>query len=297
MRSTLSRKIDYLFIAGLEHSGTTLLSQMLSTSKQVLALGEVGQFFSRKHMKNYLHRWGELEDVKRCSCGVDWSDCHFWQPLIDKNGVYDDQDLQYAYKDLLNHIQNNHDYDVIVDSSKSLSYLNAMLASLAHCTPESVDALVLLVAKDPRGFAYSMGRKNPTETTILSYFSKMNLWRGIYQEVLNRCESLGIDFMVVTYEQICAQPTETLFAVRSRTGVKLEFDSHLAHRNSHIAMGNKEFTERNRSQLKYDDQWKRDWRVSIAYAMNLPARILKWRIFRMAHQDIRSFAKAFSSVG
>jgi len=46
--------MKYIYILGLEHSGTTLTDHMLSAHPRVTGVGEVAQFFSVDHMRHYL---------------------------------------------------------------------------------------------------------------------------------------------------------------------------------------------------------------------------------------------------
>lgn len=55
--------MKYIFIAGLEHSGSTLTNYLLSQPPKSIGLGEVWQFFNHKHTLNYIQKWGHCDDV------------------------------------------------------------------------------------------------------------------------------------------------------------------------------------------------------------------------------------------
>jgi len=114
--------MKYIYIAGLEHSGTTLTGHLLSQHPHFMGLGEIASFFSSAHMAQYMARWGEYPDVNLCSCGKTWERCDFWGKLINLCGLNSDAPLIQKYGLLMDHIRSTLGEEiVVVDSSKSLS--------------------------------------------------------------------------------------------------------------------------------------------------------------------------------
>ena len=56
---------NIIYIAGLYHSGTTLIDQYLGSDKNIVGLGEVFKF---------------IKDgpESKCTCGMSSNDCEFW---------------------------------------------------------------------------------------------------------------------------------------------------------------------------------------------------------------------------
>ena len=117
--------MKYLYIAGLEHSGTTLLCQMIANVPNTLALGEVGQFLSSTHMDNFVKRWGQYPVSRRCSCGADWEECSVWSKHLDLTGTSasDDSNLADRFTHLLKRLNTEFPQATLIDSSKSRSNL------------------------------------------------------------------------------------------------------------------------------------------------------------------------------
>jgi hypothetical protein len=269
-----------LYVAGIEHSGTTLLSQLLASQSVVLALGEVGQFLSREHMQNYLARWGEYDDVTRCSCGADWSKCPIWKNFSDLNGRFGNDGIAEGYRLMLERLMELPGTPVIVDSSKTFSHL-AELASAWKALGLSPDGLlVLVIAKDPRGFASSIGRKAGGSRSLLSHVRSMNWWTSVYSKWLGQSGLPNPAMKFITYEQLCLNTKSVISSIGRALGCDFEQGIDVAHSRSHIALGNKDFIERNRSSIAYDDGWKGEWRVQAAWMLNSSARSVFQKIER-----------------
>jgi hypothetical protein len=275
-------KLTYIYIAGLEHSGTTLLSQLLSSRPGVLALGEVAQFFSAPHMKQYLARWGGFDDVHRCSCGLKWADCGFWSKLMAWNGKFGPDQLAHGYLKLLELLINSGEPCLVVDSSKTLENRQAVFEAWQTLDLPSENLLTIGLAKDPRGFAYSIGRKKSYSPSILSYWRNMNWWSAVYASHLTTFVAQSAPVKLLTYEQLCREPEAVLDQIGKRLGLDFTSRADVSHRNSHIALGNKDFIERNRGAIEYDAAWMKDRRVNIAYTLNPRARTLNRRVINLA---------------
>ncbi|EJF07465.1 sulfotransferase family protein [Thiovulum sp. ES] len=63
-------KLIYLIGAG--RSGTTALATFLGNSRDITTIGEMHQFFEH------------LEKGKSCSCGKEFLECKFWNPILEK---------------------------------------------------------------------------------------------------------------------------------------------------------------------------------------------------------------------
>ncbi len=64
------KKIDYIYILGASHSGSTLLAMLLNSHPEVVTIGETSP--------------GKMGDINtyRCSCGETINNCQFWINII-----------------------------------------------------------------------------------------------------------------------------------------------------------------------------------------------------------------------
>lgn len=277
-----STPLKYIFVAGLEHSGTTLLCHLLASQERVLALGEVAQFFSSGHMKNYFSSWSEYEDVTRCSCGVEWRICSFWSALIDLNGKFDVHDIDKGYQSLFSCLNSSElRQNVIVDSSKSFQYLKSFLKAIDTKLINRENILIVVLTKDPRGFAHSISRKSGHQYSLLASWKAINWWNSIYTTFIRTWKSWKVPVIFCTYEQLCNRPDLTIGLIGKRVGLEFNRESRVSNNLSHIALGNKNFIERNRSKIRYDNAWKHNWRVKVAYWANWRAIFIMKKFLKL----------------
>jgi len=239
--------MKYIYILGLEHSGTTLTDHLLSAHPEVVGLGEVAQFFSPSHMQNYLERWGSFDVHDICSCGKRWSECEFWRPIENLNGSKSTASSASKYKALIEHFKDYYgDSSTIVDSSKSLSYLTELYSNLGELGLYKTDFSVVVCVKDPRGYVTSMKKKAGD-----------------------------------TYESLCADASKSTDANLSLVGLGVPRPLKVSHNNSHIVIGNKDFTMYGRSTIKYDNAWTKEVLVRLAYMFHWKARHLNKKLASM----------------
>ncbi len=279
--------MKFIYIAGIEHSGTTLTEQLLSSHPNVLSLGEINSFFSTSHMRNYMARWGSHDDVSMCSCGEEWSNCTFWSERTHLCGLNSALPAKDKYRLLIEDIELHFGPDVVVtDSSKSLAGLSALHeASLAAGTMVS-DIGVVFTVKDPRSFAASMKRKTGNGSLLASYRA-MNLWVAGNQEIMSYIQDNAMPMVVNLYEHLCLDPLAQINSIFQRLGVAEIQEIDISHQRSHIAMGNKDFLMRNRLHVRYDQRWFLDNRILAAYLMNGNARTLNRTLYGLSEHQFR----------
>ena len=99
-------KINVVFVAGLYHSGSTLLDLMISLNSRVVGLGEVDRVLS-------------LGPEKFCSCGKLSKECPFWSRVLPKLTSQDKGDLNKNLSKILFEFNEFFGKDMILlDSSK-----------------------------------------------------------------------------------------------------------------------------------------------------------------------------------
>ncbi len=274
--------MKYIYIAGLEHSGSTLLNELLAQQPGALGLGEVGVFFSPAHMRVYLERWGRDEEARLCSCGNPWKNCEFWSNILHLSGEYSNAPILEKYQNLFQYIHERFpEVETVVDSTKGTSILKLLLENRATLSPSlPLTMKVLHVVKDVRSFTASIARKTGHES-LLGFIRTMNWWIGGNAELLRM---MNQDFRVVLYERLCKDPDAVLDEIYSFLGFEKTTNPPLSseNRGSHIVLGNRNFLIRNRQKIRYDNAWLMNDRISLAYLLNWKARSLNHRINELA---------------
>ncbi len=265
--------MKYLYIAGMEHSGTTLLNHLLCQGSEVLGLGEVASFFSTEHMTQYMARWGSYPDVRLCSCGDEWERCRFWKALAGLNGLCSTQALATKYTHLVQHVLSEYkQIKLIVDSSKSRVVVRRLLDNLDEIGIAKTDFSVLHMAKDVRGFSASVSRRQDQPSTLLGNIRTYNWWLHENRKFSELAAEPEIDYHFVLYEKLCEEPQACVTQILNACGVDFPGEVDVSHNSSHIAMGNKDFAIRNRDRIRYDSAWYLDDSVNLAYLVHAKAR-------------------------
>lgn len=267
--------LKYLFIAGLEHSGTTLLNILLGLHPEALGLGEVAAFFSPSHIRHYLEQWGAYPDARECSCGESWQTCEFWRTMEEFSGINSQQPVHEKYARLIKFVRARMPRSgVIVDSSKNLPTLKMLLAERDSIGLSPDDLHVVLAVKDVRGFAASIQKKNGRKSSLFSHLRTFNWWVSENRDFMACCEELGDRFQIVTYESMCRDPLGVARGVLGRCGLQpADLRTEEPHRASHLVMGNKEAI-RTRHKIRYDDRWRSSMLIRLAYTLHPAARRL-----------------------
>ena len=267
--------MKYVYVVGLEHSGTTLVSHLLSQHPNFLALGEVAPFLSSSHMDQYFRKWGEFPDATLCSCGNDWTRCEFWGGLIHLSGQNSEIPTIEKYKLLFKHVKKNRPPEtVLVDSSKSISTLRLLIANKANLGIDVSDISIVFAVKDVRNFATSIAHKTNIKNSVLSNYRSFNWWFGQNIEMINFLKNSNISFWLSLYDIICFNVDALLSKQFESLGYDPVGKIDVSHSKSHIAMGNKNFMTRNRSSIVYDERWRKNRNAKLVYSMHRKARAL-----------------------
>jgi len=266
--------MKYLYIAGLEHSGTTLLSHLIGQHENFLALGEIAALFSTSHMDQYFKKWGGHDDATLCSCQRDWRQCDFWGNLVHLYGHNSNDSLVQKYSALFDYCSGKYSPStVIVDSSKSLATLQALMSNSSLLGIDKNDVSVILAVKDVRNFATSISHKTKRNSLVSNYRS-FNWWLGENQRMMNYLLKADLKYDISFYDEFCKSPDAYLNRHFERLAYQQVDEVNVNHSESHIAMGNKSFLVRNRANIKYDNRWKDNLSVKATYALHGQARAL-----------------------
>lgn len=278
--------MKYLYILGLEHSGTTLTDHLLSAHPKITGLGEIANFFSPERMSHYLSKWQCYDDHDICSCGQHWNNCDFWGALQSLSGAVSSKPTVEKRSLLHNAFVSSFGSEsVLVDSSKSLCDLETLYSDLPHLGISESDVLVVLCAKDPRGFVASIEKKEDERFSLLKSLQTLNYWAGEHQRFLRFLESSNLRFNVITYEKLCENPVDVIAESVSYLGLEPLRELNLSHRASHIVLGNKGFTMRNRKEIRYDDSWTKKSIIKLAYVFHIRSRQLFATLSKLADSN------------
>lgn len=277
--------MKYLYIAGLEHSGTTLLNQLLGADRMAVPVGEIFQFFSPEFMAGYLERWGDYEDAFQCACGQSWRECPFWGEIpaaIDYSNTLTQLE---RFQLLVDRVRSEYGEEaVIVDSSKSLPALNFIRDNLPALALDSEDLLVVMAVRDVRGFVTSQLAKHKTaERSLRGVHALMRLWLNENRRFLSILEDNEIPHLLSLYEDICSDGGMGISnRVHARGFPKL--DPSLPRSDSHIALGNKNFLHRNSERIRYDSRWFLEDRINLVYQFYPTVRKFNRRLYGLVSQ-------------
>lgn len=272
-----------LYIGGLEHSGTTLTEQLLSSHPFSVSLGEIASFFSPSRMHAYFREWGDCDDVRRCSCGRVWEHCEFWGPIIHLCGTRSNQPLVNKYVQLLDCIRSSYgDRILLTDSSKSIFALDSLRSALNQISSTENSLAIVGVVKDVRSFAASMMRKSGKAGALEAY-RFMNYWKYSNKKWLNYLNAQPqLVSCIGLYEHLCLDPIGRVNRILNMVGEGPLAELDISNARSHIAMGNKNFLMRNRSRVRYDQTWFLDDKVLFAYLANRGANRLNRDFYAMS---------------
>ena len=252
-----------IYIAGLYHSGSTLLDRLLTTSKETIGLGEIYKLITDGR-------------EKYCSCGEQIDNCDFWTKfnpkVIGRNASEDE--IEELYEDVMNLA---HEYfpeaKYIVDSSKchpiSNEYIYKNFKGLIyHTKKDATNLKVINLYRDPRGWVGSIQKREKRfkRNFIKKIIHRSNLmrlvrwmqWYLMHKRIRHFLKENNIQHINISYEGICFQTEKTLKKIKEFTGIEYEInrDLELKTFNSHISVGNPSRLEPgSNSHIRYDSKW------------------------------------------
>lgn len=233
-----------IYIAGLGHSGSTILDMSLGTLPGVTGLGELKTLLDDRTRDSHY--------TSLCSCGKIATDCPVWKKVPSAlTGLQKDEEKIEAILALLKGEANEE--IVLVDSSKnSYSYLKYL--SKNH------DLKVIFLTRDIRSWSYV--RHLSTGKPILYYLVR---WILENMKLYHRITSMGIEVIRVGYEELALYPEYILKIITDRTGLSYSESVLKPERtSSHIISGNVARTDhQKKAGWQYDARWLLSRRIMI----------------------------------
>ena len=269
-----------VFIAGLEHSGTTLLDFIVGAGREAVALGEVSSFINSEARASFLSRFAVFDDAHLCSCGKRHQDCNVWSPVVQYISENPSSDLVMRYKKVIESVERNFGNDIVLsDSSKSISALSTALEAVKE--RPGTDVRVLFAIKDVRSFVTSITQAR--KLGLRGQFSCFRWWRGGNMQILSFLKHSGVSYRVVLYEALCLRTRSTVESIYKFLGITSEshveaLRTKLRHERSHICMGNADMVFRNSDEIRYDCRWFNKLSINLLYGTVPLARQMNERL-------------------
>ncbi|MEZ4887175.1 MAG: sulfotransferase domain-containing protein [Chitinophagales bacterium] len=259
------KKIDLIYILGVSYSGSTLLSYLIGSSKQVCNLGELKQIKEKR----------EKNPNRLCTCGQEIPNCSFWSKYENVYTPYIEESLlrkiKIALKILLkrdliaNQLSDTQDHKILhhmqkdqkqeegmymLDASKSLW----RLAYLMNC--KNINLKVIYIDMNIESNVASFAKRN-----------YRGFWEGllIYKLqhfLVKRFLSYhsNMDYLVVDYAELSQNTSSTMNQIGDFLGVSYDnYVEQLKKRTYHVTTGNTGVTTQFRNGFKMqknDDKWK-----------------------------------------
>lgn len=192
--------MNYIYIVGSSHSGSTLLDLMLSNVADVFSMGEIAK----------LHR--TTEEDKLCSCMKKVTECIFWKSIIQSLTEKDIKVVSYGdvrynrvkysnkkeflikYPLLLNAIVEKADVSTVCDSSKKVLRLK-QLSKI-----KKIKLYVLFLTRHPGGYASSHVRKGR------SFYYNLLSWVKYNHDVSIYLKNSNLQYRRIKYENLVKDP-------------------------------------------------------------------------------------------
>ncbi|MCF6185033.1 MAG: sulfotransferase [Bacteroidales bacterium] len=226
-----------IYIAGLGHSGSTILDMALGCHSKIVGLGEIYAVFNKKNPD-------ALFKNSTCSCGEKGKDCDFWKDLQEISSS--ENSTKKKYKKLISVFTKKYGKDMILlDSSKNsypyLKFLN-----------KKYDLRVIYLTRDFRNWTYSRFERTGKPMIFLAL-----RWFLENKKLLFVLKKYKINKMSVGYEELALYPEFILKKISAF--VNVEFSENMLNpdnTNSHIINGNiSRIDKEKRTGFFYDSRW------------------------------------------
>jgi hypothetical protein len=261
-----------LHIAGLHHTGSTILANIL---------GEVDGFFAAGEL---VYLWQMLAFHDRCGCGRPVAECPVWRAILERVFSSNHEATERlrpkrswlyarnlaallleerrgdprltAYRavlgDLCRSIRDETGARVIIETSKRPVYGRILAGA------PGVDVYVVHLVRDPRATAYSWLRADMWNAGPLEIGAAWTVWHAVIPHL---CTSRG-RYFPLRYEDFARSPKETVLRVLAHAGEEGEppfVDDHTVRLGpNHTCNGNPNRFQTGPVVIRQDDRWRAD---------------------------------------
>jgi hypothetical protein len=233
-----------VYIAGLGHSGSTILDLALGCNEKIVGLGEV--FSVLKSHGSELQSHAKYNDIF-CSCGQMINDCDFWGNAKKKlmecpfsSSAYD------KYKAIMECFEEKFGADMILlDSSKNPNNYLMELNKVA-------DLKIIYLVRDIRSWCYSRNSRLGSNHLRLAY-----QWFKGNMKILHFIKKNNFEYKVFGYEEIAIYPSIMFKKICDFIGADYDDVMLVPDKSqSHVFYGNVAKGDKNkRKGIIYDARW------------------------------------------
>jgi len=235
-----------IYLAGMSHSGSTLLSLMLNAHPDICAVGELIDL-ERGSNWPYIEQGSPIP----CACGApSLQECHFWSRVAahvrESTGAsMMDPDLVgptlRAGPAVLRAISAVSGKRFVVDSSKRPGRLLSLLG------PQELDVFPIHLVRDARGQIASIRRKSHGFLRHIVWYARLH---GQLRRMLER-----VPHVVLHYEHLVRNPKQTLETILEPLGLAYHSDQIRWSEQEHHTLGGNKLRWQPRD-LVLDERWR-----------------------------------------
>jgi len=233
-----------------------MLDLLLSSQNNVIGLGEVLQTADR-------FKKGTIDFSKElCSCGQIADKCHVWSQALELLKENENEESPQAYRNIIQAALDCKDKpEFLIDSSKYLDGLGQLLEL------NNLSVKVIHLSKDVRNFIIShidnrkrKGRKQSALQRFYMPFGDFRRWHSLNSQVLSFLKKNKIDYITVSYEDLCFSTEDTLSRIGSFVGMQ-GLEAEICKSGSHALCGNRLRLAPAPIKIKYDYRWfyRKEW--------------------------------------
>ena len=273
-----------VLIAGIGHSGSTVLDMALGCHPDIVGLGEVS-----KVLRTPLHEFDRRYDNGRCSCGEVPRNCEFWSDYLGWLRKHPDLSIEKKYAALLPRFHSIYGENAIfLDSSKTVRPFMVNL----H---QHHDVRVIFLVRDVRSWAHSRHIREGQGFVRLA----LQWWRG-NRRTERFIRRHNMKYMTLGYEELAFYPKAMLAKVCDFLGI--EFHAAMlrpADSQSHIIRGNRARTDKEKvAEIRYDARWMASSRLMLKSFVFWPmlAANRRWVYGNFIIGRTRAFGRAQDEV-
>lgn len=259
-----------VFIAGLGHSGSTLLELLLSSVPNFVGIGEAFQLVDPRN------RLIDDPADRICACGSNILECEFWAPHIPRLQQLRTSATRERYEYVIASAEKHFgEGTVVIDSSKTPEALRSLLE-----VPE-LDLRVIHLVKDVRSWYVSMDAANARfGTDFASNLRRFGPLRGSAKQLQKltavtfrrwlkenkRIDSIieasNLQAITISYEMLCLRYRDSLRSLSEFLGLDdMETIGQSTALTNHNATGNRMRHGFRPGDIHYDQKWlaRSDW--------------------------------------
>ncbi len=253
-----------VYIAGLYHTGSTLMDLTLGNLPKVIGLGEI-----------YKGLRGGFEE--KCSCGELTKDCPFWGDIYEAFKEKKDLDIQAKYDLVISTFFKKYDQDyILVDSSKCHPFDlffnkdNRDMQGLNYLInkPE-IDLKVIHMVRDVRSWSNGLLMRDERTKHELSLINQIYRkfsrsasarflqWYWGHKKIINFLKKHKVENLRISYEDLAMDTEATLTSLTDFLGMNYDPSMSIpSESKSHIVVGNPmRFRKADTKKIQYDTRW------------------------------------------